>query len=458
MDRARCGPVDRDPMDRDFPVSCTTVYEWITVLHEPGRHVALTNAQWDEAVVRAAIDRIATDTFDAFEGERLWPVHPLDRSPERPADCLKPLFNGAGGVLWALRRLRSQGAQVAAMEDSGLIDSLPMRQRVDDIALGRPPDPAFAIGETGLRLLAWADRRERANAAADRAGIDLSADALEDAIDRTAARTELGFALGAAGGLLAAVFAFERSGEARWARSFSRIANALWSRWIDEPAFGGHHWLQTIYGHTARQMGALHGLGGITFALARGVACFGPSAFGNATSDVLGGTPRELTRRTRHVLLATARREGAFANWPLAVGDTTHPEPDVLWLQHCIGAPGMISCAAWVPAGQDTAFDELLLGAGELVWLAGPTDKLPSICHGAPGSGYAFLKLFERTGDSLWLERARRFGMHGIEHAQRAVREHGQRKFSLWTGDLGLALFLQDCLAARARIPLLDVF
>jgi hypothetical protein len=56
------------------------------------------------------------------------------------------------------------------------------------------------------------------------------------------------------------------------------------------------------------------------------------------------------------------------------------------------------------------------------------------------------------------LERARAFAMQGIGQAERALAHYGQRKFSLWTGDLGLACLLSDCIAATARFPMLDVF
>ena len=44
------------------------------------------------------------------------------------------------------------------------------------------------------------------------------------------------------------------------------------------------------------------------------------------------------------------------------------------------------------------------------------------------------------------------------EKAERALAQYGQRKFSLWTGDLGLAIFLSDCIGGTARFPMLDVF
>ena len=92
------------------------------------------------------------------------------------------------------------------------------------------------------------------------------------------------------------------------------------------------------------------------------------------------------------------------------------------------------------------------------MWDSGPPIKMPSLCHGAAGSGYAFLKLYARMGDERWLHRARRFAMHGIDQCDRALEKYGQRKFSLWTGDLGLAIYLWDCIRATAKFPTLDVF
>jgi hypothetical protein len=123
-------------------------------------------------------------------------------------------------------------------------------------------------------------------------------------------------------------------------------------------------------------------------------------------------------------------------------------------VQHCIGAPGIVNAFATLPA--DTATDDLLIAAGELTWRAGPVAKLPGLCHGAPGAGYAFLKLHKRTGDPVWLERARAFAMHALAQADRALAIHGQRKWSLWTGDLGLALFVQGCIDGQPAFPTLD--
>ena len=35
---------------------------------------------------------------------------------------------------------------------------------------------------------------------------------------------------------------------------------------------------------------------------------------------------------------------------------------------------------------------------------------------------------------------------------------HGQTRYSLWTGDLGFAIYLWDCVRGNAQFPTLDVF
>jgi len=53
------------------------------------------------------------------------------------------------------------------------------------------------------------------------------------------------------------------------------------------------------------------------------------------------------------------------------------------------------------------------------------------------------------TGDELWLERARAFAMHAIGQVE------GSR-YSLWTGDIGIALYLWSCATATVDVPTID--
>src|SRR5580700_599371 len=62
------------------------------------------------------------------------------------------------------------------------------------------------------------------------------------------------------------------------------------------------------------------------------------------------------------------------------------------------------------------------------------------------------------TGDPIWLERARAFAMTAIAQCREARAELGRGRFSLWTGDVGLAIYLWDCITAQPHFPTVDVF
>jgi hypothetical protein len=120
--------------------------------------------------------------------------------------------------------------------------------------------------------------------------------------------------------------------------------------------------------------------------------------------------------------------------------------------QWCTGAPGILA-GAW-----DYLDEELVLAGAELVWQAGAhgDEKGHGLCHGTSGDGFALLKAFARTGDELWLDRARRFASHALAQADRLAAANGRRRYSLFTGDVGTALFAAACLDADARFPILD--
>ena len=100
----------------------------------------------------------------------------------------------------------------------------------------------------------------------------------------------------------------------------------------------------------------------------------------------------------------------------------------------------------------------MLLQGGKFVWNAGPLSKGSNLCHGTGGNGYAFLKLCRRTGDTTWLDRGRSFAMTAIAQCREERSELGRGRFSLWTGDVGLAIYLWDCLTAEPQFPTIDVF
>ncbi|HEU5361887.1 MAG TPA: LanC-like protein [Gaiellaceae bacterium] len=145
----------------------------------------------------------------------------------------------------------------------------------------------------------------------------------------------------------------------------------------------------------------------------------------------------ELRRRIEPVLREHAVWDGDTVNWPPVPG---HPLDRVQW---CHGAPGIVATLG------DLLPEDLLLAGAETTWRAGPLEKGPGLCHGTAGNGYALLKTYVLTGDELWLERARSFADAALSQLQ--------SRYSLFTGDIGAALFAQACLDVDARFPIMDV-
>jgi hypothetical protein len=79
------------------------------------------------------------------------------------------------------------------------------------------------------------------------------------------------------------------------------------------------------------------------------------------------------------------------------------------------------------------------------------------LCHGTSRNGFALLKAFARTGEERWLERARRFAVHALAQAERLAIANGRRRYSLFNGDLGTALFAAACIDLDTRFPIIEV-
>jgi hypothetical protein len=101
--------------------------------------------------------------------------------------------------------------------------------------------------------------------------------------------------------------------------------------------------------------------------------------------------------------------------------------------------------------------ESLLVDGGRFTWAAGPIAKGSNLCHGTAGNGYAFLKLLRRTRDPIWAERARAFAMSAIGQWCEESEAVGRGRYSLWTGDVGLAIYLWGCLTDDPRFPTIDV-
>jgi hypothetical protein len=408
-------------------------------LYEPERHERLIDADWDETRARAAIARIVADTNATFDSEKLWPIHPLDLSPERAPGALKPLYYGAAGVIWALHHLDHLGLAPLERDYLPAVCELAERNRGDIRNNSALRDylgaehASYMLGEAGILLLQYAlapsegllRQLERFN---------------EEKIGDTR-----GLAWGSAGAMLMALLIQERTGDSRWNDLFRRHFDALWSEWRYDDALGCHLWASTLYGATEKRLGAFHGLAANAYAMLRGRHLLPP----DRRDEMFG--------RILQALRATAIEEAGCQNWANNIGTSTRPKLFAMVVQYCNGAPGVVTCMADFPKDPRWEIDSLLQRAGEFIWSVGPLTKLPVLCHGTPGNGYAFLKLYQRSGEPKWLERARRFAMHSIDQNERALAKYGQRKYSLWTGDLGLAIYLADCISGKPRFPTLDV-
>lgn len=396
------------------------------MLYRPEAFEPLTETPWDESRVRTAIAAIVTDIDRVCRPRMLWRADEWDgwRSPKP----LKTLYVGAAGVVWALRRLRDRGHAETKL------DLVAVLSRADEAWQERPgvlasldlPEPAQSSlfhGELGILtvLHSLAPSAELA----DRLHAHVVANTANEAND---------VFWGAPGTMLAARVMLERTGERRWQGAWQTSAEELWRR---RDADG--LWTQRLHGFEARSLGAPHGLTGNTIALCQGLA---PDRC------------RALQRDTASVLERAAVIEGGLASWPLAEGSDLAARDGEIRLQWCGGAPGIVTSAA------DYLDEELLLAGAEVVWRAGPhgLGKGAGICHGTAGNGYALLKTFERTGDELWLERARRFAVHALEQVERLRAQRGRGRYSLFTGDAGVSVYAADCLEGHAAYPVYDAW
>ncbi len=402
------------------------------MLHDPSRHEALLAIEWNESQARETIHRIVSAAERDFSPQTYWPVHPrdLDGHPG-PHQIAPSLYFGACGVMWALHYLQEVGAATLTRSHAGDLEILLTKTREWLHSLGNPGLASYMLGETPVHLMAYG--RKPSEAIADR---------LATLIEGNSDNSTRELMWGAPGTLLAASFLHERTGDPRWAALFRETAARLWSQlqWSDEHAC--HYWTQDLYGHRSSYLDGVHGFVATASPLIRGRHLMSPEEW----------------QTWEHCIVNTVSRTATWVdgkvNWRAQLNSPRDPSRPLL-MQFCHGAPGFLICLAGLPTRQ---IDTLLLAAGEAIWSAGPLAEGSNLCHGTGGNGYAFLVLYQRTADPVWLQRARAFAMHGIAQTEAQTLRHGHMRHSLWTGDPGFAIFLWDCMRGEARFPTLDVF
>ena len=386
-------------------------------LYQPEWHEPL-DGDWDEERVRAGIRAIVADADAAFGAESLWPANDWDSW--RTPTPLKSLYVGAAGVIWALDHLRSRGyaepqTDLTAAAEETLAEWRREPDLMAEIELPSTKESGLLSGETGILLVVFGLTRDA----------ELADDLYERVRENEQSEAE-DVMWGTPGTLVAARQMLDLTGDERWRDACRAGADALWSR-----RDGEGYWTQRLHGEEYRGVGTAHGLVGNVQAL----------------RPLLDAERREqLERETNALLVRSAFVEDGLANWAYIERPQLASAAGEIRLQWCAGAPGIVVAAA------DYLDLELLLAGAELVWRAGPPtqEKGAGICHGTAGNGYALLAAFARTGDEEWLDRARRFAAHALGQVERT-----EGRYSLWTGDVGVAVFAADCLEARTRYPVL---
>ena len=366
------------------------------MLFSPESHEALTDDQWSAEQARTAIAAIVADAENAFDDG--WPLHPQDKEDEDDERArFRTVYLGGAGVVAALDRLARRG--FAELQR----DYVPYLERSLEAEPDFPDDDSersLWMGETGIRLVL--QRLAPAQSNLERLAELIAANERDE-------RCELMW--GSPGTILAGrELGLDVTASIEWLHG-RRDPDGLWT--------------QQLYGRTTRHLGPAHGFAGCVLAL------------GDVTA-------------VSETLRPHAVEEEGLVNWPplpgLRLGEGSRDGQ--IRVQWCHGAPGIVATLAHL------LDEELAVAGGELTWRAGPLRKGANLCHGTAGNGYAFLALLERTGDERWLTRARAFAMHAAGQVERNRSEYGRGRYTLWTGDLGTALYLADCTDGHGKLPL----
>jgi hypothetical protein len=392
---------------------------------EQARYVPLRSLPWSEKEATSAIEEIVSDALAHFDAERFWPAHPLD---DGVSDGHTSLYYGATGVIWGIDYLGRMGVTKTRFDFRPILPRLLAANQAEFASYDYAAHGSLLFGDLGAALVVMRV-----------APTPAIADLVYARADANTSLPVRELMWGTAGSMLACVHMAAMTTESRWRTLFATQAARLLAGL--EETDNGPLWTQELYGQHVRYLGTVHGYAGNMAALMRGWAWLAD----DQRARIVEVVPRTLA--------ATAWRSELGATWDSRAGRDKSP----VLCQYCHGAPGMVTTFADAPF-TSAELESLLLAGAEFTWAAGPLAKGSSLCHGTGGNGYAFLKLYRRTNNSIWLERTRAFAMTAIAQSREARDQLGRGRYSLWTGDIGLAVYLWDCLRAEPHFPTIDVF
>lgn len=387
------------------------------MLYSPERHCPLVERPWDAQAIKDVIADIFQNTLKNFDSESLWPTN---ENEDALISSNKSMYFGATGTVWALWKLAAYLEEQLPFEPADLMESIYKRYLAE-------PDtqevvPSLFLGESGILLFSYQLRPDTK-----------TADRLAEVIQQNIENPTLEILWAAPGTMVAASFMYQWTNEPRWADLYRQSAKFLINKLKVAIETGEKIWTMDMYGCERKFVGAGHGYFGNMFAMLH--------ALDLLEEDEKSFLLDNISAMTKEL----ATTEAGKTNWLPVIDSQKDVEFRVQW---CHGSPGVINALHGFPKNYDLELEQLLIQAGELTWEAGPLQKGIALCHGTDGNGLALLQLYRRTGEQKWLERARQFASFAC------TQRNG--RFTLFTGELGLAMYLLGCLNEDDRFPFLE--
>lgn len=400
------------------------------MLYDNARHLPVSKTPWSADAAEAALIRVLTTAIANYSDQTLWQT-PAEL--ESDSAVRATIYKGAMGVLWALDYLDAYLPDELPFDKHELAGSFHRRflesdvKELSEYSIDGKSCPSYWLGESGLLLVMSKLQPSSAQN---------HWQSLLPIIRGNMKNPTMEPLWGGTGSIIPALFKLEQEDSPQWREVLSEHAQFMKNAITRDNPQNCPIWIQDLYGQKRTLIGAGHGFVGNMYPFLRG-AHFLPKHLADwALNDSV------------ECIIKAAKVENDCCNW---APNLVPPEDGKIkmLLQWCHGAPGVIISLNAIPAGYSQEFDALMIKAGETIWQAGPLTKGVGICHGTDGNGFALLKIYSRTKNPIWLERARSFAMAAIDQN---INGH-----SLWEGDLGLACYLHACVVADDRFPLLDI-
>ena len=384
-------------------------------IFDPVEHEPLTDAPFVRDKARAFIADTVRTVDALYTQSAGWMLHPEDDYGKGKTSTNLGIYYGAAGSILALMRLAERYDVPLQHDYAHEIERCDEQYQRDEKAANIP---SYWMGSTGIALVRYM--------------ITGDEDALRRCVlgaERNAGNPTREFMWGAPGTVFPALLLRERDADDRFDGLIRSVHDELWETW--EPK---QLWLQDLYGSKGRYIGAGHGAITNIAVLVRAFDLLSPAR------------QIALKVRIKDFLRRYAITNGDAANWYATAQPLSGKR-----MQWCHGAAGIITGLGALDRS-DAEVEDWLRRGGNGIWRAGPLKKGPTLCHGTAGNGFAFLRLAERTGDEEWFRRAEHFAIHAIAQTGAWRIKYGMPSASLWTGDLGVALYIDAVLRQDPRI------